>query len=472
MPVDRARVGGPRGRADLGDPLRRPPRHQRAARDRGVRLAARRVPRLDHVVGDHRGAGRRGRQAALRPVRDAAVLRLQHGRLLRATGSRSARPPTPTKLPKLFWVNWFRKGDDGKFLWPGFGDNSRVLKWVIERGRGHRRRVDTPIGRVPTADAIDTDGPRHRRGDDRRSCVASTPRAGGRRSPRSRSTTRPSASACPTSCATSSTSSRSASPASSAGSDAEKMTGRRRLQYRRAHGYGGCHPARRGDRHRPRTQPALRRGGFELCDDAERPCTSPTRTQPRRSSSGSPANRRTRCFRCRRRWQPDQVARSGGAAGQREQADVAALLGQRCQLVDVVLTAEVAARGSSPAARGTCPRPGGRRAARTAEPRARRCPCTSWRVHRTSSCSAATRSIKPDVRVHMIRIGSAYRMPAGSCRWRHYDARRTRSPGGTPWPSARTSSSRPRSARPPRWPTRSPRSTASCRPRTSPAPTT
>jgi len=62
------------------------------------------------------------------------------------------------KLPKLFWVNWFRKGDDGSFLWPGFGDNSRVLKWVIERVAGEGDAVDTPIGRVPAAGAIDTSG--------------------------------------------------------------------------------------------------------------------------------------------------------------------------------------------------------------------------------------------------------------------------------------------------------------------------
>jgi phosphoenolpyruvate carboxykinase (GTP) len=62
------------------------------------------------------------------------------------------------KLPKLFWVNWFRKGDDGKFLWPGFGDNSRVLKWVIERVDGAADAVETPIGNVPTPDAIDTSG--------------------------------------------------------------------------------------------------------------------------------------------------------------------------------------------------------------------------------------------------------------------------------------------------------------------------
>src|SRR3546814_2440530 len=62
------------------------------------------------------------------------------------------------KLPKLYWVNWFRKGDDGKFLWPGFGDNSRVLKWVVGRVAGTADAVDTPIGRVPAASAIDVSG--------------------------------------------------------------------------------------------------------------------------------------------------------------------------------------------------------------------------------------------------------------------------------------------------------------------------
>ncbi|HLM62741.1 MAG TPA: phosphoenolpyruvate carboxykinase (GTP) [Acidimicrobiales bacterium] len=63
-----------------------------------------------------------------------------------------------TKLPKLFWVNWFRRGEDGSFLWPGFGDNSRVLKWVVERLDGAGEVVDTPIGRVPGATAIDASG--------------------------------------------------------------------------------------------------------------------------------------------------------------------------------------------------------------------------------------------------------------------------------------------------------------------------
>jgi phosphoenolpyruvate carboxykinase (GTP) len=62
------------------------------------------------------------------------------------------------KLPKLFWVNWFRKDTDGRFLWPGFGDNSRVLKWVLERVDGSGGAADTPIGRVPTTDALDTTG--------------------------------------------------------------------------------------------------------------------------------------------------------------------------------------------------------------------------------------------------------------------------------------------------------------------------
>ncbi|MCU1454521.1 MAG: Phosphoenolpyruvate carboxykinase [Acidimicrobiales bacterium] len=62
------------------------------------------------------------------------------------------------KLPKLFWVNWFRKGSDGSFLWPGFGENSRVLKWVIERVAGTTDAVDSAIGRIPTPDALDTTG--------------------------------------------------------------------------------------------------------------------------------------------------------------------------------------------------------------------------------------------------------------------------------------------------------------------------
>ena len=68
------------------------------------------------------------------------------------------RASSKDKLPQLFWVNWFRKGADGKFLWPGFGDNSRVLKWVLERVAGEGRAVDTAIGYVPTTDAIDTVG--------------------------------------------------------------------------------------------------------------------------------------------------------------------------------------------------------------------------------------------------------------------------------------------------------------------------
>ncbi|MGX6447254.1 phosphoenolpyruvate carboxykinase (GTP) [Patulibacter sp. S7RM1-6] len=62
------------------------------------------------------------------------------------------------KLPKIFYVNWFRKDDDGRFLWPGFGENSRVLEWVFRRCDGAADAVETPIGLVPTADDLNTDG--------------------------------------------------------------------------------------------------------------------------------------------------------------------------------------------------------------------------------------------------------------------------------------------------------------------------
>jgi phosphoenolpyruvate carboxykinase (GTP) len=62
-------------------------------------------------------------------------------------------------LPKLFYVNWFRKdADSGRFLWPGFGENSRVLKWVFERCAGTAEGVETAVGIVPAAGALDVDG--------------------------------------------------------------------------------------------------------------------------------------------------------------------------------------------------------------------------------------------------------------------------------------------------------------------------
>ncbi|MFH0918872.1 MAG: phosphoenolpyruvate carboxykinase (GTP) [Fibrobacterota bacterium] len=65
---------------------------------------------------------------------------------------------TEDKLPKIFYVNWFRKTSDGKWLWPGYGDNSRVLKWVFERVSGKGQAVETPIGFMPTLNAIDRSG--------------------------------------------------------------------------------------------------------------------------------------------------------------------------------------------------------------------------------------------------------------------------------------------------------------------------
>jgi phosphoenolpyruvate carboxykinase (GTP) len=63
-----------------------------------------------------------------------------------------------SKLPHIFYVNWFRRDDDGGFLWPGYGENGRVLKWVIERIEGTAAAVETPIGRVPTPESLDVDG--------------------------------------------------------------------------------------------------------------------------------------------------------------------------------------------------------------------------------------------------------------------------------------------------------------------------
>jgi phosphoenolpyruvate carboxykinase (GTP) len=61
-------------------------------------------------------------------------------------------------LPRVFYVNWFRKDADGKFLWPGFGENSRVLEWVFRRCEGEAEAVETPVGLLPAEGEIDTEG--------------------------------------------------------------------------------------------------------------------------------------------------------------------------------------------------------------------------------------------------------------------------------------------------------------------------
>src|SRR4051812_14289752 len=62
------------------------------------------------------------------------------------------------KLPRIYYVNWFRKDANGTFVWPGFGDNSRVLKWIVDRIEGKAQAQETAIGNVPTRDSLDLDG--------------------------------------------------------------------------------------------------------------------------------------------------------------------------------------------------------------------------------------------------------------------------------------------------------------------------
>jgi phosphoenolpyruvate carboxykinase (GTP) len=60
--------------------------------------------------------------------------------------------------PAVFQVNWFRKGGDGEFLWPGFGENARVLEWIVRRIEGRAGAVEAPIGRLPIVDELDLEG--------------------------------------------------------------------------------------------------------------------------------------------------------------------------------------------------------------------------------------------------------------------------------------------------------------------------
>ena len=168
VPLDRRRVGGPRRRADRRLPVRRPPRDRRAARLR-VPATGSTASSPGAIMSSETTAAAAGEvgPAALRPDGDAAVLRLQHGRLLRPLARGWARRDG-AKLPKIFLVNWFRKDDDGKFLWPGFGENSRVLEWVFRRCDDEGETVESPIGLLPAEGEHQHRRPRgQRRGDER-----------------------------------------------------------------------------------------------------------------------------------------------------------------------------------------------------------------------------------------------------------------------------------------------------------------
>ena len=148
----------PQRRADLGDLLRRPPQGHRAAGLRGARLGARRLHGRDALLRDHRGGDRR-RSASCgatrwRCCRSSATTPATTSR----TGSPWARAPTRPSCRQIFYVNWFRRDDDGSFLWPGYGENGRVLKWAIERIEGRAAAVETAIGLVPTPDSLDVEG--------------------------------------------------------------------------------------------------------------------------------------------------------------------------------------------------------------------------------------------------------------------------------------------------------------------------
>jgi phosphoenolpyruvate carboxykinase (GTP) len=71
---------------------------------------------------------------------------------------RTGRERTQAGLPRIFHVNWFRKGSDGRFLWPGYGENIRVLEWIFRRCEGAAAAVDEPIGRLPAPGSLDLDG--------------------------------------------------------------------------------------------------------------------------------------------------------------------------------------------------------------------------------------------------------------------------------------------------------------------------
>ena len=195
VPADLRRLGRARRRADRRDPLRRTPRHERAARRRGAQLEARRVHGRDDLVGADRRRRGHGRRAAPRPVRDAAVLRLQHGRLLGALGEDGpgARHERAEDLPGELVPQGRRR------LVPLAGLRRELARARVDRRspRGRRRRGArrrSASSRHPTRSTSTASRSRMPRSS---SSSTSTPTRGSPSATSPRSTSRSSATGCP-----------------------------------------------------------------------------------------------------------------------------------------------------------------------------------------------------------------------------------------------------------------------------------
>jgi len=147
MPGHQPRLGGPGGCPHRHLHLRRPALDHGAPRAPGVRFRARRFHGRVRGVRDHRGGTGRGAETAPGPLRHDAFHRIPRGRL-HPTLVRHGET-AGDKAPAIFYVNWFRKNREGRWLWPGFGENSRVMKWMCERLEGKVGAEETPIGYMP-----------------------------------------------------------------------------------------------------------------------------------------------------------------------------------------------------------------------------------------------------------------------------------------------------------------------------------